>query len=106
YELEHLKSRVTEQDGDFWHFRKLGIDYRAEGDLWRSAGAMLRGLDAARASLDVDTIAQALTSVGIGLIPLARYHAAVRFLEEALRTVRIERIRAYALHNLARAHFQ
>src|SRR5262249_35246261 len=47
YELEQLKTLVPEQEGDFWHFRQIGIDYRAEGDHRRSAGAMLRGLDAA-----------------------------------------------------------
>lgn len=106
YELENLRELVPAQEGDFWHFRKLGIEYRAEGDHRRSVAAMLRGLDAARASGDIDATAQALTNVGIGLHQLARYHAAQRFLEEALRMVRDDRIRGYALHNLANAHHQ
>ena len=105
YELEHLKSLVPEQEGDFGHFRQVAIDYRLEGDHWRSAGGMLRGLDAARGSGDIDVIAQALTSVGIGLIALGRYHAAQRFLEEGLRVVRSDRIRGYALYNLGLVHF-
>jgi len=105
YELEHLRALVPEQEGDFWHFRKLGIEYGAQGDHRRSAAAMLRGLDAARASGDIDATAQALTSVGIGLYRLARYHASQRFLVEALRLVRVDRIRAYALYSLAQTHY-
>ena len=105
YELEHLRALVPEQKGDFWHFRKLGIDYRAAGDHRRAAAAMLRGLDAARASGDIDAIAQALTSVGIGLSRLTRYNAARRFYEDALRVIRVDRILGYALHGLAQAHY-
>jgi tetratricopeptide (TPR) repeat protein len=105
YELENLRELVPAQEGDFWHFRKLGIDYRAQGDPRRSAAAMLRGLDAARASGDIDATAQALTSVGIGLNRLSHYHAAQRFFEEALQLVRDDRIRGYALHNLSLSHY-
>jgi tetratricopeptide (TPR) repeat protein len=105
YELENLKALVPNQEGDFQHFRKLGIEYGAQGDHRRSAAAMLRGLCAARASGDVDAIAQALTSVGVGLHRLALFNAALRFHEEALRTVRDDRIRAYALHGMAIAYY-
>jgi len=105
YELEHLKALVPKQEGDFWHFRKLGIAYGTEGDHKRSAAAMLRGLEAARASGDIDAIAQALTSVGLGLHRLGRHNAALRFHEESLRIVREDRIRGYALWGVAQAYF-
>jgi tetratricopeptide (TPR) repeat protein len=105
YELENLRELVPAQEGDFWYFRKLGIDYASQGDHKRSAAAMLRGLDAARAFGGIDAIAQALASAGIALNQISRFNAAQRFFEEALRVVRNDRIRGYAFWGLARTHY-
>src|SRR5262245_49177928 len=105
YELEHLRVLVEPGLGDFWHYREMGIELDFAGDHRRSASAFLRGLDAARASDDIDVIAQAITSTGISLNRISRFHASRPFFEEALRCVRQDRIRGYALHNLAVAHY-
>jgi hypothetical protein len=57
--LENLKSLVPEEEtATSGTSASSGSTYRVEGDHWRSTGAMMRGLDAARASGNTDQIAQ------------------------------------------------
>lgn len=105
YELETLRGLVTSK-GDFWHFRQVAIDALSESDTPRAVSAFLKGLEAARRAGDTGLIAQALNGVGHAFLRGGRFHAARRYLEEALRCVEDPRVRGYILDNLAIVHYQ
>jgi tetratricopeptide (TPR) repeat protein len=106
YEIEHLKSLVPDAGRRLLALPEARIDYRAEGDPWAvrrrecCEGSMPRALRRHRCDR------AGAHERRIALISLSRYHAAQRFLEEALASRPDRPDPRVALHNLARAHFQ
>jgi transcriptional regulator with XRE-family HTH domain len=105
YDLEQLRALVPEQEGDFWHFRKLGIEYGTQGDHGGRPPRCSEGWTR-RAPEEISTrplrrspVWASASTGSPGITPPSG------FSRRRSAWFAVDRIRGYALYDLALAHY-